>query len=596
MSIPKGTPKKMKSWYSDHAQGNFLQNEGNNMCVDVEGTAMTTYRAKVILYPCEFPDSKWDADQKWSMDAAGFIVNKFSGMCVDGNVTMGTTVVQRSCQFEAVERFQQWHMTSEGFLQNKENGKCIDGKMLLGMCPFSDERWQIRPSGHVVNRVSGKCLDFLGDPGVDDGSPLVLFTCEDSSETDQRWELLDNGHLRNKISGKCAVEHLTATTASRPAMVLGACDVAASVFEHTSTGALRNVATGLCLNVEGSPGIEDNDVVDMWACQDKGLVVPGRWLIDARGFIIMVGLQEDAIWHSTDAGTRPMHNDMYKCVEVRGEDHVSDKGKHVEGAELWMDYCKVNTDQKWEITESGMIRNVLGGQKCLSVIHKTHTADPLVPALWIDNCVDAADPALYAEMKWHRTSVGQLKNLFSYKCMVWTNDTKPTTNGGWTAKERVVKQMECGDGVSFDTWDFASTGAVVSRENGQCLDVAGPKWVKNPGLAVQACMPGKESQQWEMTSAGLLRNRAKGMCAGHFIDPGNPNTVLMILKDCPRNLAQQWEVQQDGQIRNKASGLCLDVPESTELAKFYELSVGTCHPAIPTQRWKKVPAPMVSVE
>jgi len=424
----------------------------------------------------------------------------------------------------------------------------------------------------------------------------VLWPCEDNNNnnTDQRWELLEDGQLRNMLSGKCAVQKvLDQAAASRPTLVIGPCDQsAAGIWEQTPKGFIRNVGTGRCINVVGLPGIEDGSLIDTWACQHVGILVPGTWTLDSRGFIVNIGLDEDAIRHSSRAS---IETSMYRCIEVWGEEWM-DAGKASDGAALWLDYCKINTDQKWEITAGGFIRNVIGGQKCLSVMHKTHYANPLVPKLWIDNCFDKADPALFTSMKWEQASAGMVRNKFSKKCMAWSSDGKPTTNHGLTQKERAIIQMPCDDPEAEKTWDFTPNGTVISRISGHCLDFGGPPLAKYPPLAVQACEAGKESQQWELSSEGFLRNKVKSLCVGTLIDKPSLDNILLILEECPDDSQHRWEMLPDGQIRNMASGSCLDEPRDDQFTQPYELTLWTCDPARAAQRWDKIPTPMVEVE
>lgn len=604
MAIPKGTPKKMRSWYSDHAPGNFLQNRGNKWCIDVDGRSMSIYRSKVITYPCEFPSAPWSDDQRWSMNADGFIVNKLSGMCIDGNVTE-SPVVQSACQFQSVDTLQRWQLTDEGFLQNKGNGKCINGDMKLDVCPFSDQVWEIKASGHVVSKRSGKCLDVEGNPGVADGTRLALWSCEDDDDTDQRWELLSNGQLRNKLSGKCAVEQIQPRKETRPILVLGPCDRPgtpahpSSTWQQTSEGFIQNRATGRCLNVWGQPGLEDGSEIDVVRCDSEGILTPGRWAFDDQGFLINVGyvthLLKRTALGTWDLGKQgKMEDTIYQCVTVSGG-RVYEKKLLMEGSTLHLDFCKLSSDQKWEVTEAGFIRNVIGSQKCLSVVHREHSPDPVVPQLWIDNCLDISDPALFLEMKWSKTAQGELRNELSHDCMGWSDKVKSTTNHGLTKGEVRVTEMQCSDPDTFGLWDFGPNGTMTSRHNGQCLDLGGPSFAANPPLAVHTCEVGKESQQWEFLPDGFLRNKLKQMCAGNFIDAANPSLRILILKDCPTGDSQKWDLLPSGQIRHKVSGYCLDAPHDTQAAEPYQLTLWTCDPARAMQQWDKIPTPMVEV-
>ena len=101
-----------------------------------------------------------------------------------------------------------------GFIVNYLSSKCIGVKgadnsngspLVLGDCEISgfnssnglptNQKWILGSDKFIKNRASGKCIDVSGAPGVDNGSPLVLWDCEtfgansNKSFTDQKWDL-----------------------------------------------------------------------------------------------------------------------------------------------------------------------------------------------------------------------------------------------------------------------------------------------------------------------------------------------------------------------------------------------------------------------
>ncbi|MBP0030843.1 RICIN domain-containing protein [Roseofilum sp. Guam] len=135
---------------------------------------------------------------------------------------------------ERVERSQRSSRSSqstEGFLRNKLSGRCLDiagrpgdaGPARLGGnagsnaqiwdCSYDnpqqdDHVWVLNSRGYLIEKNSGHCLDVVGAPGTHNGANIALGLCEFSgyaggAQTDQRWELLPGGYLRNKTSGRC---------------------------------------------------------------------------------------------------------------------------------------------------------------------------------------------------------------------------------------------------------------------------------------------------------------------------------------------------------------------------------------------------------
>jgi len=119
----------------------------------------------------------------------------------------------------------------EGFLRNQLSGRCLDiqgrpsdpgphgsggnlgSNAQLWDCSYDnpqqdDHVWILNSDGFLIERNSGHCLDVAGTPGTANGSNIQLSRCEFSGyshggQTDQRWELLPGGYLRNRTSGRC---------------------------------------------------------------------------------------------------------------------------------------------------------------------------------------------------------------------------------------------------------------------------------------------------------------------------------------------------------------------------------------------------------
>merc|ERR1719401_1555467 len=79
---------------------------------------------------------------------------------------------------------------------------------------------------------------------------------------------------------------------------------------------------------------------------------------------------------------------------------------------LFMDYCKVNTDQKWELTQSGYIKNVIGGRKCIDIKGSVPGS-----TLELQNCEEWSDPANYLDWKFVKLRNGQVRNELHKACI-----------------------------------------------------------------------------------------------------------------------------------------------------------------------------------
>ena len=124
-----------------------------------------------------------DAENK----SGSFIVNKFSGKCIDVAGAPGTgnaaPLQLFDCEFSG---------------RNRDNNS------------ETDHKWVITGDGFIKNTLSGKCIDVAGAPGKDNATKLQLFDCElsernrdNNSETDQKWTITSDGFIKNKLSGRC---------------------------------------------------------------------------------------------------------------------------------------------------------------------------------------------------------------------------------------------------------------------------------------------------------------------------------------------------------------------------------------------------------
>uniref|UniRef100_A0A7S2N8E5 Ricin B lectin domain-containing protein n=1 Tax=Zooxanthella nutricula TaxID=1333877 RepID=A0A7S2N8E5_9DINO len=566
MRLPRPSPKLGRTYHSDRVPGVFLKNKGNNLCIDVMGTMIMEYRRKVIMYHCELPESPYSFDQRWVVTPDGFIKSRLSGMCL--NVNPRGPLMQKPC-LSAPSPGQQWEFTPERFLKNKASGECVDGDLKMGKCPYTDQRFELRKDGYLVQKFSGKCVHVKAWGGVRNGSPLVLWPCLQTAGTFQEWELLGNGLLKNKRSGKCAVPQFSEGDLQDPPLVLGPCDTqAAMLFEFLESGFVKDKNTMRCLDVEGQAATSAGSPLTMALCQDKNVIANGLWLQQGDGFIINVG---------------SAHKNMFKCLEIFGEPW-HEVQKNTSGAELWLAFCEMNTDQKWQITPQGAIVNVIGSPKCLSF--KSNSNRPAADrTLWIDNCKEPSDPTLFLDMKFDRRHDGLIVNRLSQSCIVH-KDGDPLAYGSMT--EGTLGPDECKFG---EAWDHGPNKTITRRADGKCLDVGGPDFAAYPPLTTRECN-GAMTQKWARTD-GFTRNEGTGMCVGLFKDEYHAEKMGLFLKPCPSNIEQAWDLLPTGQIRHRDSRLCLDAPHKGQAMEFFELTAWDCDDTRPEQRWERILAPKV---
>ena len=137
----------------------------------------------------------------------------------------------------------------------------------------------------IVNQLSGKCLDVSGAPGVKNGAPLILYTCEFSalnpngSPTDQMWEVLPQGFIRNALSGKCIDVPGAPGIKAGTALILYDCEMSGrnpngsttdQQWQFTKEGLIRHKLSGLCLDVKGAPASNNGARLQLATCEVAG--------------------------------------------------------------------------------------------------------------------------------------------------------------------------------------------------------------------------------------------------------------------------------------------------------------------------------------
>ena len=137
----------------------------------------------------------------------------------------------------------------------------------------------------IVNQLSGKCIDVSGAPGMKNGAPLILYSCEFSgrnpngSPTDQMWEVLPQGFIRNTLSGKCIDVPGAPGIKAGTALILYDCELSGrnpngsttdQQWQFTKEGLIRHKLSGLCLDVKGAPASNNGARLQLAACEVAG--------------------------------------------------------------------------------------------------------------------------------------------------------------------------------------------------------------------------------------------------------------------------------------------------------------------------------------
>jgi hypothetical protein len=140
----------------------------------------------------------------------------------------------------------------------------------------------------LVNSISGKCIDVKGAPGYENRAELQLWDCEFSgrgpsgSITDQKWEFVEandgNFLIRNTYSNKCIDVKGAPGLDDRDILQLWDCEFDGrgpngSISDQKwmwINGFIRNSLSGKCIDVKGSPGVNNNDPLQLWNCEFDG--------------------------------------------------------------------------------------------------------------------------------------------------------------------------------------------------------------------------------------------------------------------------------------------------------------------------------------
>ncbi len=137
----------------------------------------------------------------------------------------------------------------------------------------------------IVNLLSNRCIDVPGQPGTAQGTALQLWDCEtrgrsmNGAVTDQRWEWVNNGFIRNVLSGLCLDVQGEPGTANGSRLILAKCEFNGrsphgqptdQMWFTRADGAIVNQYSMKCIDVSGAPGTTNGARLQVWDCETSG--------------------------------------------------------------------------------------------------------------------------------------------------------------------------------------------------------------------------------------------------------------------------------------------------------------------------------------
>lgn len=147
----------------------------------------------------------------------------------------------------------------------------------------------------IMNIWSGTCVDVSGAPGSANGTRLQIWNCElsglntsNGTPTDQRWEFLPGGFIRNTLSGKCIDVAGAPGLLNSAKLQLWDCELSGRSsngapsdqrWEITSQGFIRNLLSGRCIDIAGSPGSANGSDLQLWDCEYNMSLTDQKWLL-----------------------------------------------------------------------------------------------------------------------------------------------------------------------------------------------------------------------------------------------------------------------------------------------------------------------------
>jgi len=138
---------------------------------------------------------------------------------------------------------------------------------------------------YIVNLLSGRCINVSGDPGTASGTSLTLADCQFSGKTgtnnltDQKWVFTSDGFIKNTLSGRCINVSGDPGTANGTQLTLADCQLSGKTETNnptdqkwilTNDGFIKNILSGRCIDVSGSPGTNSGTQLVLYDCEFSG--------------------------------------------------------------------------------------------------------------------------------------------------------------------------------------------------------------------------------------------------------------------------------------------------------------------------------------
>jgi len=492
------------------------------------------------------------------------MVHKLSGYCMDVEKHATSNgqvhVILWTCKQSSNSSSQRWEFTSQGFLKNLHAQKCVNAELILYNCPFTDQKWKVRPDGFIVNALTGMCIDVVGPLSGAAHSRLTHWPCEfNFSSTDQRWKFTKDGYIQNWL-GRCIGIRNQRGRENNPELLLRDCTPGvpnpALQWDLMAGGFIKHRESGKCINVDGSPGLDAGRKLDLQMCEDMApSETPGTWTMTPEGFIVNTGNS---------------YNHWGKCIKPPSMPGMPDTKR---GSKLTLYYCSTHTDQKWQFTPGGFIKNTLGARKCIDVVGDPGSKPGDLLELY--NCEDPQEDGSFPNLKWDVLPRGFIMNRHHMRCIdvvgaPGVQDGDPLTL--WKCENTPVSATPTPP--SDQRWDIRSDGFIMNVLSGKCIDARGTQ-VTNVGsqLVLYTCELNSThtDQRWTHTHDGFIRHQLSGHCLGF-------DGKALILHVCPTT-DQMWEYQPDGKIRNSLSSLCMAPVRLMNWAyyPYWQLGLSDCN-------------------
>mmetsp|Transcript_39049 Transcript_39049/g.125525 ORF Transcript_39049/g.125525 Transcript_39049/m.125525 type:complete len:1029 (-) Transcript_39049:93-3179(-) len=460
------------------------------------------------------------------------------------------------------------------FFRNLETGKCLDvrGTMQtqsdtpvdLYDCetPWAnyskDQRWKMSAEGHFVNELSGMCMavDNSVDPPV-----LVQRVCENSTQVgqlNQTWELTTQRFLRNKKSGLCVDSLLDIVQCPYNDM---------KWRRMEADGRLVSNVSGLCVDVQGSPGVTPNAPLLLWPCElaAGGAAANGtdeRWTIEADGRVrntlsglcvhsllnnenskeelVLGECSEENATNTTDLHVEMLLNGFIRsrsnglCVDARGS--LAEKG-----ASVVLAPCRHGgATGEWKLDPGGFVRNVGSdwdhAQGCMEIFGTHDTGEKLMDGarLHLDVCEVGTD------QRWYFKG-GSLKNgIGARKCL----DIKQS----YEDDKHELMLSTCAEWMGV-FWEFGSDFTIRSTYADRCIGVLKDAEKTGGRRQVKAvsCSSLKEDaliDVWQLFQSGSIIDTSSGKCLSFVGDQGVDANPVLALLDCGStdpSVHQRWD-------------------------------------------------------